>query len=382
MRKFRIDTKAGREKLEPRSSAYYKKIDKGKSIGYLKGKTGGSWVARLITPGENQQFHKIHVQNTDPQKVYGEALKKAQEWFDLKSRGVQTDYLLNDAIEDYILYLRTEKSNDVWKTAANVLKNIPPQLKNTPVYKLTTHQLDRWRTFVVKQSDDPETVRKSKNTSNRRWSDLRACLNRAFKQGYVADRTAWERITPYKKVIKGRQIFWTPEEVERILEESRKLNPDYYRLIKGALLTGARIGELRSLKVKDLLDDILQIRAGKTGHRDMFLSSAATRFLKLSSRNKTPEAWLLDYHGRQWPEDYHHKLFRKIRQLAGINPESTFYCARHFYISRGLQAGITPDLIAKNCGTSPAMIHQFYGKFTRKAQKEAAAKIGAALGIQ
>jgi hypothetical protein len=54
----------------------------------------GYEVARLITPGESQQFHKIQIETHDPQKEYGEALNNAQKWFDLKSQGVQTNYIL------------------------------------------------------------------------------------------------------------------------------------------------------------------------------------------------------------------------------------------------------------------------------------------------
>ena len=384
MGKFRIETKVGRDRLTPRSSAYYQKIHKGRSLGYLKGKTGGSWVARVIEPGKKQAFHKIEVPTDDPQEEYGIALDAAQEWFKLFDAGVQTDYLLQDAISDYLEYLRAEKSGTVHNTARTVLKGIPESLQKTPVHKLTTRQMDKWRTSFLVSSNDSELIRRSQNTSNRRWCDLRACLNRSFQQGYVSDKTNWERIQPYKRVQKGRQVFWNTEEVKQILNASKSLNGDFYNLIKAGLLTGCRIGELRALKVKDFdrANQLLEIQTSKTGYRDMFLSPDAYTFLTKQTIDKHPTAWLLDYKSRQWPEDYHHKLFRKIRKKITIDPESTFYCARHFHISQGLQAGISPELIAKNVGTSPAMIHQFYGKFTRTAQKEAAAAIGAVLGVE
>lgn len=113
----------------------------------------------------------------------------------------------------------------------------------------------------------------------------------------------------------------------------------------------------------------------------MELSPSAFSFLIERSKSKHPEAFLLDYRGRQWPEDYHHKIFRKLRAKTEIDQDSTFYCCRHFYISQGLRADVSVELIAKNVGTSPAMIHQFYGKFTKSSQKMAAAQVDAALGI-
>jgi len=382
---FRIDTAAGRKKLDPRPAPYFVKIDKGKALGYRKGKNCGSWVARMVEGDGKNIYYKIEVNGVDdPQREYGEALKLAQTWFSLQERGVKTRYLLRDAIEDYLAYLQTEKSNTVHKTAASVLAGIPKKTMETPVHELTTRQLDKWRTSFLQKSDDAELLRRSQNTSNRRWSDLRACLNRAFQQGYVADKTAWERIQPYRRAQRGRQIFWTQAEVTRLQTASNAISKDFYNLVQAGLLTGCRVGELRTLKLKnfDKENELLDIVESKTGHREVFLSASAVTFFKTMSRDKHPEAWLLGYNNRQWPEDYHHKLFRIARKNAEIDPESTFYCARHYHISQGLQAGISVDLIAKNCGTSPAMIHQFYGKFTRASQKEAAIKLGIAMGLE
>lgn len=375
---MRIDTAAGRKRLPVRKEVYYYKVDKGKHIGYRKGKTGGSWWARL-TVNQQRAFQQLEFKSSDPQKEWGVALKLAQEWFKLQEQGVNVDYAVSDAIMDYITYLEQEKSAAVFKTAQAVLKSVPASLQETPVHKLTTRQLDKWRKTFLKKGDK-EQVRRSQNTSNRRWSDLRACLNRAFQQGYVADKTAWERIQPYKKAQRGRQIFWTPEEVAGLLAAAQNIDRDFYKLLQAGLLTGCRIGELRSLKVKDFAHGQLSIN-GKTGIRDMQLSSTSIKFCKRQAKNKTPEAWLLDYRGRQWPEDLHHKMFRKVRSMVKVDPDSTFYCARHYFISVGLQAGISADLIAKNVGTSPAMIFQFYGKFTGESQKEAAEIIDQALGI-
>lgn len=309
---FRLDTAAGRKKLEPRPAPYFVKIDKGKALGYRKGQTGGSWVARIISADSKTIYFKIKVDTEDPQKEYGQALKAAQEWFSLQDKGVKTDYLLKDAVADYLAYLQTEKSRTVFTTAASVLKGIPEKLLECPVYELTTRELDKWRVSFLKQSDDSEVLRRSQNTSNRRWSDLRACLNRAFQQGYVSDKNAWERVQPYRRAQRGRQIFWTPEEVVRLLEEAKKISTDFYNLLHAALLTGCRIGELRALRAKDFdkENEVLDILESKTGHRQVFLSESAVKFFKALSKDKHPAAWLLDYRNRQWPEDYHHKLFR------------------------------------------------------------------------
>lgn len=375
-----LKTKSGRDKLAPRPAPYFMPLDQGASLGLRKNKTGHQWVARLLHEGKYTST-SLDIEERDPQKEYGAALRAAQEWFNHQRQGVKVDYTLRDAIIDYIDYLQAEKSVAVWKTAKGVLDNIPEPLLRVPVHQLSTRQLDQWRVSYVINEGDPDTLRRSQNTSNRRWSDLRACLNRAFQQGYVTDKSIWERIKPYGRVQRGRQIFWTAEEAQRLLGCAYETSPDLGLIIEAGLLTGCRIGELKALRADDFDGETLTISDSKTGHRQMFLSRPAIKLFKKLSKNKISKAWLLTFQGRQWAEDRHHKLFRQAREKAGIHEESTFYCCRHYYISKALAAGVSVELIAKNVGTSADMIHRFYGKFTAKSQREAVAIAGENLGI-
>lgn len=375
-----LKTKIGRDKLPPRPAPYFMPLDQGESLGLRKNKTGHQWVARLLHEGKYTST-KLEIEEQDPQKEFGVALRAAQEWFSLHRQGVKVDYTLKDAITDYLEYLRSEKSIVVWKTARGVLENVPAEIQSVPVHLLTTRQLDKWRVSFVINDGDVDTLRRSQNTSNRRWSDLRACLNRAFQQGYITDKSAWERIKPYGKVQRGRQIFWTTEEAQKLLECAYATNNDMGLIVEAGLLTGCRIGELKALRAGDFDGETLTISDSKTGHRQMFLSHPAIKFFKKLAKNKMPKAWLFTFQGHEWTEDRHHKLFRQIRTKADISEESTFYCCRHFYISRALGSNVSVELIARNVGTSPAMIHQFYGKFTAEAQREAVAIAGEALGF-
>lgn len=375
-----LKTKIGRDKLTPRPAPYFMPLDQGESLGLRKNKTGHQWVGRLLHEGKYQST-TLDVAEQDPQKEFGVALRAAQEWFTLHRQGVKVDYTLKDAIADYLEYLQSEKSAVVWKTAKGVLENVPADLQSVPVHLLTTRQLDKWRVSFVTNDGDADILRRSQNTSNRRWSDLRACLNRAFQQGYITDKSAWERIKPYGKVQRGRQIFWTTEEAQQLLECAYTTSNDMGAIVEAGLLTGCRIGELKALRAGDFDGETLTISDSKTGHRQMFLSRPAIKLFKKLAKNKMPKAWLFTFQGRQWTEDRHHKLFRQIREAVAIPEDSTFYCCRHYYISKALTAGVSVELIAKNVGTSADMIHRFYGKFTAKAQQEAVALAGESLGI-
>jgi len=375
-----LKTKIGRDRLAPRPAPYFIPLGQGESLGLRKNKVGHQWVARLLHDGKYQST-TLGVEEQDPQKEFGVARHAAQEWFGKHRKGVKVDYTLKDAIADYLEYLQAEKSLVVSKTAKGVLENIPTDLQRVPVDQLTTRQLDKWRVSFVVNNGDADTLRRSQNTSNRRWSDLRACLNRTFQQGYITDKSAWERIKPYGKVQRGRQIFWTTEEAQQLLEQAYSTSRDMGSIVEAGLLTGCRIGELKALRVGDFDGETLTISDSKTGHRQMFLSHPAIKLFKKLAKNKMPKAWLFTYQGRQWSEDRHHKLFRQIREQVAIPEDSTFYCCRHYYISKALMVGVSVELIAKNVGTSADMIHRFYGKFTAKAQQEAVALAGESLGI-
>ena len=49
---YRIDSKHARRQLDSRTSAYWKQIDPGFSIGYRKNKNTGTWFARRYLSGE------------------------------------------------------------------------------------------------------------------------------------------------------------------------------------------------------------------------------------------------------------------------------------------------------------------------------------------
>jgi hypothetical protein len=175
-----LTTQNGRNKLTPRPAPHFTSLGQGESLGLRKNKVGNQWVARILHEGKYQST-TLDVEEQDAKKEYKVALRAAQKWFKLHRQGVKVEYTLKDAIADYLEYLQVEKSAVVWKTAKGVLENVPADLQGVPVHQLTTRQLDKWRVSFVVNDGDADKLRRSQNTSNRRWSDLRACLNRTFQ---------------------------------------------------------------------------------------------------------------------------------------------------------------------------------------------------------
>jgi len=389
---FNIRTKTGRDKLLPRNEPYFEATQQGQALGYRKISIDphhGTWIARL-TINRKKHYHKLTNIGTD-RNPHTKALKEANKWFTMFLSGINTEYTLLNATEDYIKYTEGKRTQKATRLVKGHFKTIPENLLSLPLYKVTTVQLRDWRDSHLihpppTEPDAEESIRKNKNTTNRRWSDMNACLNMAFKNDHVDNDAVWRKITPFKGVHKGRDIFFTKDELHSIMEQSRDIGhgDDLHRLCKAGALTGFRIGELRNIQVKDFdtHHECVNITQSKTGARVAYLSEGSLQLFKDCCTSngvpKEPDDFIFDYHGKQWKVDYHVELFNRITDLP---KGSCFYCLRHYYASVALSIpNVTTDMVAKNIGTSVAMIEKFYGKFTSQSQRDTANKIKIDIG--
>ena len=133
--------------------------------------------------------------------------------------------------------------------------------------------------------DDLETLRKRRATANRVWATLRAALNQAFKNGRVESDAAWRRITPYRSVNAPKIRFFDPEETAKLI---RHCPVEFRPMVRAALYTGARYGELCRLRVGDFQNGSLRIERSKSGRpRTRVLVFSTAYVLHVSCRHCT-----------------------------------------------------------------------------------------------
>lgn len=106
---------------------------------------------------------------------------------------------------------------------------------------------EKWR-----EVEGAEGERKRKATANRVLTILKAALNLAYAEGRVAADDAWRRLKPFKGVDAAKVSFLDQEQATRLLAAC---DPDFGRLVRAALLTGCRYGELVALRVADYQPD-------------------------------------------------------------------------------------------------------------------------------
>ena len=85
-------------------------------------------------------------------------------------------------------------------------------------------------------------------------TSLKAALNRAWRDGQVATSPrTWRQVEPFGNVNSARVRYLSIAEARRLINAA---DPDFRRLVQGALESGARYGELfPALTVSDFNPD-------------------------------------------------------------------------------------------------------------------------------
>ncbi|MEZ5586251.1 MAG: tyrosine-type recombinase/integrase [Sedimenticolaceae bacterium] len=350
-----LNSDSRRAKLKVRGEPYWHKITKGRFLGYRRRKSDGTWIARY---GKLQQRL-----DSDLDMDYEAALKAAMTWCDKQTAGVNTRYTLEQAIDDYATDMELRKSKTIAATAKQRVKHhLTDTLLSKPLVSLTTAELTRWRDIMVKVDDDPEVVRRSKDSANRTLSVLKAALNYAFRQGQVDSDAVWRRVNSFAGVGEARTLFLADKQVGRLLSHA---SGAFGALVKAAVLTGARGGELAGARTSDFDPQAGTLHvSGKTGSRDIYLNDDGIAWFKEQAKGKLPAAWLLpNPNGGKWAKEAWRDEMLAARKTAKLPGDTVLYSLRHYHISKALQAGVQTQVIAENCGTSVRMIEKHYGKF-------------------
>jgi integrase len=359
-----------REQLDPRREPYWNYVASRGYLGFRRTLTGGSWIARYRHENGKQEYNALKLALSVPEdEARDVAQRMALKWFEDCARGAVQQgsggYKVSDAATAYVASLRARKGDSAANDAEGRinLKIKPTALWGKRVDRLTRGDIEEWRNAQVPAGADEEATRKAKDTANRNMTVLKALLNHAWKSDRVAQPGPWAKVSPFPNVAKSRRVFLTLEQRRRLLEHTDGAFRD---LLEAAMLTGARYGELRQLKVEDFDKSArrLEIHKGKTGVRTVALSDAAHAFFSRISKGKLPAAPLLPRpDGQQWAHSDQDELMREAVKKAKLPRETVFYTLRHTFIATALKGGIDIASIAKNCGTSVRIIERNYAKF-------------------
>ena len=170
---------------------------------------------------------------------------------------------------------------------------------------------------------------------------------------------------------------FTDDEVSRLLKG--EANAVMHDLIRIGALTGMRVSEICDLRVKDSEGGVFTIRKGKTraARRKVPIHPALKEIIDRRCTGKAPDAFLFldDELGLEKPGGSRSRAFTKrfgtYRRAQGVDDvvqgmrqsRVTFHSFRHWFITRGLQAGNPESLVAAVVGQKPTGVTAgIYGK--------------------
>jgi integrase len=381
-----LDSRTARSRLKARGKPYYRSLEHGLHLGYRKPLSGpGRWIARHYVGNQKYETEVIAAAD-DFSDADGVAILSFQQAQVLaRSRmvarahtaaGKTKPLTVADAIASYLEFLETNrKSGMEARYSADAF--ILPAFGKIEVAALTTDQIRTWLVDLAKSAArvrtkkgqpqqfkstvDPEQARRRKSSANRILAVLKTALNRAWRDGKVASDSAWRRVEPFEDVARSRARYLTMGEASRLLAACP---PSFHRLVRGALETGARYGELCALTVADFnADGTVAIRESKSGKpRHIVLTDeGAAFFASIAKDRPSDEALFVRGDGQPWHRDHQQPPMRAACELAKIKPMG-FHGLRHSWASHAVMNGVPLLVVARNLGhTSTKMIEQNYG---------------------
>jgi len=373
-----MNDRASRKRLprRPRDEPHWLELSKGLHLGYRKLTADGTWIARCRIDRAYKEFRlgiADDKSDADGRAVltFTQAQTAARDWHQKmtnldapRQAGTMT---VADACESYLRYLIANGSRDIGRVKTIIM----PALGHRRIADLSRTELDDWKFSLVTADDQPDAERRSQDTANRVLTLLKAALNRAYdddKNGITSNR-AWTTVKPFRNVARRREVFLDKAERTRLLNVCEGA---FRSLVYAGLVTGCRYGELAGMRVRDLRaqDKTLKVVDGKTGARDVTLSTDAVEFFTGIAAGRKPDDWLLTRDdGSPWRYNAQVLPMAKAVERAVLPEGTCFYSLRHTYASEALMGGMQMQLLAENLGTSVKMIEENYGKFTKSARQ-------------
>jgi integrase len=384
VRDINLETRAARLRLTSRAKPYWRSLERGLHLGYRRlPRSGGTWIARrFIGPGEGYSEKGLgtadDLQDADAVSVldFRQAQQAAREWWKAQERiaaGVEPvrkgTYTIKDVLAGYEQdYLRRGRK-DLTNLRSIIEAHILPSLGTIEATKLTTKRIRDWHLGLATRPKfvrsargaerktqsfdrtDAEAVRRRRSRANRILTVLKAALNLAFKEHLLATDEAWRRVEPFRDVDRARIRYLSERECRRLLgvcDESVR------SLVRGALLTGARYGELCRLQVADVRLDsgTIHIRESKSGKpRHVPLTEEGLElFAELVADQPDTTPVFRTAGARRWKASEQARPLAAACQHAKIDPPITFHGLRDTYASILAMRGVPLAVIAQALG--------------------------------
>ncbi|MGD0465390.1 MAG: tyrosine-type recombinase/integrase [Gammaproteobacteria bacterium] len=372
LRDPRIETREARLKLKQRHEPYWRLIHPGCHLGYRKGVLGGVWMLRRLK--SDSRYTKMVLGDADDMTdsdgiiilSFKGSLQKAFGIIE-SSNPCQKNLTVNYAVNHYLIWYKQNRKAYT-ETASCIEAHIRPLLGTKLIADLTTREIKLWHQKLAEQparkrsssfggqqfkllpqTDDQKRSRR--NTANRILTVLKAILNKAFQEEYVNSDLAWKRVKPFANVDEPVIRFLNQNECVRLINACQI---DLRNLVKGALYSGCRYGELAKLQVKDIsiTQASVYIQPSKSNKgRHVPLTVEGLSLFKSLIIGKLGDQYVFTkLDNKPWGKNHYTRLLKDACEAAKILPAISFHELRHTYASFLAQKGADLLTISKLLG--------------------------------
>jgi hypothetical protein len=297
---------------------------------------GGGNKYRIIAPGladDGDDSDGVKILSFDQAKAKALAMVQTAAGGDAKV----VNLTVRQAMARYIR-AKEDEGAPVADVKSRGNAHILPTLGDLVVSELTDDILKSWRNRLatepaksrpklgkVKYRPKPETdeaIRKRHASANRVLAMLKPILNKAFDDKQVNNRDAWgRRLKPFKEVDAPPVTYLTIAEAKRFFNGCA---PEFQPLVRGALETGARYGELGRMVVADFNADsgTVAVRKSNTNKaRFIILNEEGAAFFNAVCAGRAgSERIFVHEDGRPWKKSQQDIPIREANERAKISP--------------------------------------------------------------
>jgi Site-specific recombinase XerD len=378
VRDARLETREARARLKARKKPYWRLLVEGRHLGYYKGAQGGKWLARVYQ-GEGKYLERVlgladdHLDaNGSDILSYAQVHALAVDFGDGEEAGGSKPYTVADAIANYLAWYKAHKKPNAYRqTEIKVRAFILPALGNRLVAELTTQDIRQWLESLITQPPRSRTGQFSKGQNHRESADprarratanriltvLKAALNHVWHDGKIESDDAWRRVKPFHNVEAPKIHYLSEAECLRLINACTS---DFRLLVRGALLTGCRYGELTSMVASDFHPEAgtVLVRESKNGKpRHVPLTEEGNRFFEGMTAGQPGDALIFTRQdGKPWGQSHQQRPLKRACAIAGISPTVSFHGLRHTYGSLLAMRGVSLQVIAEALGHSDTRI--------------------------
>ena len=261
------------------------------------------------------------------------------------------------------IYLRDHA--DLHKRSAKrdreILKTLNRFFGVAILHEITPHRIEQfkrdrlngtWRAFKQKRSAKPVKP----GTVNRELDTLKSILSKAVEWKYLVDSPA--RGVKRFRLQNRRTRILSVDEQRRLLDACER-QPKLQALLKLALITGARIGELLELSWDDCQDGYLTFWNTKNGKVRRIPTTDAIAAV-LASRPRI-HPWVFTNAKTEKPYTTIRKVFERALERAKITTgDVTVHTLRHTALSRMIEHGLDDYTVMSISGHSSTRMLERY----------------------